>query len=113
MGNRTVVVLYNDQTSEWEKDPLLGRKIMIGMNDAYLSRPGERANLGYGRVVECTHADNATLAIVEGYRYNPIAHSFWRQGQKFEDTQVELLRAWADKMGYRLVKKPTKESHEG
>jgi len=108
MGNRTVVVLYNDQTSEWEKDPLLGRKIMIGMNEAYMSRPGPRADLGYGRVAECTHADNQTLAIVEGYRFNAVAHSFWRPGQKFEETQLELLRAWADNMGFRLVKKPEK-----
>lgn len=110
MGNRTVVVLYNDQASEWEKDPLLGQKIMIGMNEAYMSNPGVRANLGYGRVAECVHADTQTLAIVEGYRFNTVARSWWHQGQKYDETQVELLRAWADKMGYRLVKKPTKET---
>lgn len=109
MGNRTVVVLYNDQTSEWEKDPLLGRKIMIGMNEAYMSNPGPRADLGYGKVVQCAHADDQTLAIIEGYRFMPVAHSFWHTGQKREDMEMILLKAWADKEGYRLVKKPTKE----
>jgi hypothetical protein len=109
MGNRTIVVLYNDQTTEWSKDPLLGQKIMIGMNEAYMSKPGSRADLGYGRVVQCAHADDQTLAIIEGYRFNAVAHSFWTQGQSYAETEMTLLRAWADNKGYRLVKKPTKE----
>ena len=106
MGNRTVVVLYNDLAYEWENDPLLGKKIADGMGDVFIgSRHGQRADLGYGRVVECTHADNVTLALVEGYHYSPIVHGFWRTGQKYEDAKMDLLRGWADKMGYRLVKK--------
>lgn len=105
MGNRTVVVLYTDQTSEWSTDPDLGRKIMIGMNECYMSRAGDRTDLGYGRVVECTHADTHTLALIEGYRFNALAHSFWQQGQAFDRMKEDMLKAWADKLGYRLVRK--------
>jgi|GEM_PF-2382529 len=105
MGNRTVVVLYNDLAYEWENDPLLGKKIADGMGDVFIgSRHGQRADLGYGRVVECTHADNVTLALVEGYHYVPIVQSFW-SSYKLQDTKIDILRAWAEKEGYRLVKK--------
>ncbi len=110
MGNRVVVVLYTDQTSEWSKDPDLGQKIMIGMNECYMSRSGDRADLHYGRVVECTHADTQTLAVIEGYRFNAVAHSFWNRGQDREEMELDLLKRWADKMGYRLTKKPNKEN---
>lgn len=112
MGNRTVVVLYNDRTDEWSKDPLLGEKIMIGMNDVYMTENhshSQRADLDYGRVVECAHADVQTLAILDGYHYTPQARGFWVPGQKFENVQDNLLRAWASNMGYRLVRKPAKD----
>jgi len=111
MGNRTVVILYNDQTSDWSKDPDLGKKIMLGVNDAFMSSesPGPRGDLGYGRVVECAHADTQTLAIIDGYQYKPIAYAWWYAGQTTDITKIELLKSWADKMGYRLVKKPEKK----
>ena len=34
MGFRTVVVLFNDQASEWENDPSLGKKISHAKNFA-------------------------------------------------------------------------------
>lgn len=108
MGNRTVVVLYNDQTSEWEKDPDLGRKIAAGANNCFLSMPGPQTDLDYGRVVECKHADSHTLAILEGYRFNPVAHGFWCNSQSFEAMNEALLRNWADRLGFRLVKKSAK-----
>ena len=110
MGNRTVVVLYNDQASEWEKDADLGRKIGIGMNHVYMTGKSDpRADLGYGRVVECSHADTHTLALLEGYRFNPVAFGFWQRNERFEDIQEKMLRAWADRLGYRLVKKAEKK----
>lgn len=109
MGNRTVVVLYTDQTHEWSKDPLLGQKIATGQNACYMSRSGTGSDLHYGMVVECSHADTQTLAVLDGYTFSPIVHSSWYQGQKFKDVQDSLLKAWAEERGYRLVKKPTKE----
>lgn len=110
MGYRTIVVLYNDRASDWEKDKDLGRKISNSLSHELMgSQASALTDLGYGKVVECTHADNSTLALIEGYRYNPIAHGFWRPKQSYEDLKVDLLRSWADKLGYRLVKKSVKE----
>lgn len=112
MGYRTVVILYNDQCSEWSKDPDLGQKISVGMNDAMGMRSPERfsnADLGYGRVVQCTHADTQTLAVIDSYHFSPVAHSFWRQNDTQPAKELRLMQDWADRMGYRLVRKPTKE----
>ncbi len=82
---------------------------MIGMDGVFMGRKGSNSNLGFGCVVESTHADNQTLAIVEGYNYRPVAESFWSYGSMPSETNEQLLRSWADRMGYRLVKKSVKK----
>jgi len=107
MGYRTVVVLYNDQAYEWMGDSSLGQKIATGMND--LHNPNKiqtKADLHYGRVVECVHADQHTLAFLEGYRFNPIVRTYGKFNSDYEEMKIDMLRAWADRAGYRLVKKP-------
>ena len=108
MGFRTVVVLFNDQASEWENDPSLGKKISraknfatgrplgLGKNDIH------KANIGYGRVVECAHADTQTLAVLDSYNMTQIAHSRWNPNDK--DVELKLLKEAAEKLGYKIVK---------
>ena len=112
MGNRTVVVLYNDQTREWESDPELGRKIMIGMNHVNDKGYESRADLHYGRVVECAHADTHTLGVFEGYQFRPIMYDSWYAvgREKGESPELRLVRKAADALGYTLHKKPEKAS---
>lgn len=105
MGYRTVVVLYNDQAAAWENDPHLGKKIASAMNHA-MGTPGPDANLGFGQVVECTHADTQTLGVFNSYAFRPMAHGHWFHGQTDEAMQLSLLKAAADKLGFRLTKKP-------
>jgi hypothetical protein len=108
MGFRTVVILYNDQRSEWQHDELLGQKIMQGMNHAM---GGERhdwqspANLHYGNVMECTHADTISLYAIDSYYGRRLATGTgsWRAGPDVVD--LELIKEAASKLGYRLVKK--------
>lgn len=112
MGYRTLVLLHNDRCSEWSEDPDLGKKISHGMNYAMGMRGPERfspADLGYGMVVQCSHADTQTLAIVDSYHFSPIVHSFWRQNDSKENMELRLLQAWSERMGYRLVKIPEKK----
>ena len=98
MGFRCVVMLSNDQASTWENDPKLGEKIARAMN--YVGT--ERGDLGYGRVVECTHADTQTLAVIDSYfGFAPISYSNWRRGSTAEDTALRLLKDAADDAGYR------------
>jgi hypothetical protein len=115
MGYRTVVVLFNDQCSEWENDPELGKKIAAGMNFCgdrlgRFDRSFNPADLRYGRVVQCVHADTQTVSILDGYDMDTVLHSFWRPGEKEDEKAVRLMKEFAEKHGYRLVKKPEPKS---
>ncbi len=96
MGNRTVVMLSNDTAHEWSHDPELGQKISRAMNN--------REYVGnYGRVVQCCHADEQTLAILTEYdSFEEVGYEFW---QRDSDFRLKLLEAFADKMGYKLVER--------
>jgi len=104
MGFRTVVILYNDQASDWENDPTLGKQIAQAMHHVNDTSIFSKANFGYGKVVECTHADNETLAIVESYSYHPISHSNWFPGKLLPDIKLDFLKNLARDLGYRLHK---------
>jgi hypothetical protein len=113
MGFRTVVVLSNDQAHEWEKDPELGRKIFLAASMQHFGRQDEidlaRRIFPYGEAIEQVHADTQTVAFLDGYGGKAIAHSFWHRGQTEEQKNFEMLKALADKLGYRVSKKPTKK----
>ena len=117
MGYRTVVMLNNDQTDQWSNDPDLGKKILRGIHHA--GKPlqeGELSyqrpdNLDYGKVVECTHADHQTLAVLDMYTgFTPVGHSYWRPNDTEEAAKLRLLQDMADAMGYRLSKKPARRT---
>lgn len=101
MGYRTVVVLYNDRASEWAKDPNLGRNIQNVMNRL----EGETLDFDYGKVAECVHADTQTLALLDGYDMQPLIHSHWHRNESDEETNLRILKEFADKLGYTVSKK--------
>ena len=99
MGFRTVVMLNNDQAHEWQNDPLLGQKIVAGMNHIS-DEVGSISDMGYGRVVECQHADTVTLVRLGFYkRFEPLAYG------SYKTDNLDLLKEAAATLGYRLVKK--------
>lgn len=102
MGHRTVVVLSNDRAHEWKNDPELGNKISTAA--AYLSH-NPNYYFPYGEVVEQVHADVQTVAVLDGYGGTAVAHGNWRQNESEEDKNLRLLKEFADKLGYRVVKK--------
>lgn len=104
MGFRTVVVLFNDQVSEWKNDPALGKKISNAMNFCTPSAIDLRTHIGYGQVVECAHADTQTLAILDSYNMTQIAHSHWCQTVSSKEVDLGLLKQAAQKLGYKIVK---------
>lgn len=106
MGFRTVVMLSNDQAHEWSNDPELGKKISRAMNHANTVGGDGRAELGYGRVVECTHADCQTLAVLDGYTFFEIrATKPWARDESRSEITLKLLKEAARNLGYGLVKR--------
>lgn len=106
MGFRTVVMLSNDMCHEWQKDTELGLKISRAMNYASDPKRQDLAEIGsYGRAVECVHADNQTLAILDGYTmFKHIDSQPWTPRGEGDEAVVRLLKSAAKKLGYRLVK---------
>jgi len=108
MGFRTVVMLNNDATHEWSKDPALGQKIRHDMSTLGINMQLASGLGRYGSVVECVHADTQTLVALEHYSsFTPLAYTAWRPGQEHRD--LELITQAADALGYRLVKKHKKK----
>lgn len=109
MGFRTVVMLNNDVSDKWSKDPLLGEKIQTAMNYAHTTNEHRRefSRLGsYGRVVECVHADTQTLVRLDHYTgFEPLAYKYRTFGPSTDEDRLRLLKEAAAEMGYRLVKK--------
>ena len=109
MGFRTTVILYNDQCCEWSKDPLLGEKIAVGMNHVYDISDGDYrgspANLHYGNVMECAHADTVNLFAIDSYYGRKLATSIGSWKDPVEKINLEIIGQAADKLGYILVKK--------
>lgn len=108
MGFRTVLILDNDMLSDWSNDPLLGRKIAMASDfgDNHLSRFNPRANVGgYGQVIENCHADCQTLMVIDSFSGNRIAFSGFDREESTLERNIKLLKAAADSLGYRLVKK--------
>jgi hypothetical protein len=111
MGFRTVVMLSNDRSNEWENDPELGKRIAQKMNFThdFNKQYGPRsADLGYGRVVQCTHADDDTLVRLSDYEgFHVVARDFrlWEKRLPVEETNLLMVREAADRLGYRLVRK--------
>jgi hypothetical protein len=104
MGFRTVVVLNNDQTTEWEFDTKLGQRISWAAG----SRCGDERELPYGRVVECVHADTQTLGYFDSHRFVPLLYSNWTRDETEAEVKLRMLKQLADSMGYSLRKKPAK-----
>lgn len=114
MGFRTVVVLSNDRSSEWENDPSLGKRIMLAASMASYGgsegRDDARFSLPYGEIVEQVHGDTQTVAFLDGYGGKPVAHSHWHHGQTEDQKNLELLKALAEKLGYRVSKITAKKA---
>jgi hypothetical protein len=98
MGYRTIVMLYNDYSHEWSTNPDLGSKILQASSSTDTRVPG-------GRVVECCHADQQSLVVVDSYSFDRIASQHWNSHQTTDKRNLEFLRQFAENMGYELVRK--------
>lgn len=108
MGFRTVVMLSNDMAHQWEKDVDLGKKIARAMSFANRAKRDQNSRLdNYGEVVQCVHADTQTLAVLDGYTsFDVLSGRSWLPDERSHDVALKLLKDAAEKLGYRVVKKP-------
>ena len=106
MGYRTIIALSNDRSSDWERNPDLGREIMT-LSASREDRAGSASRIGL-TLVECTHADTQSLIIADGYAAVPVAYSNWHRGQTADQRNLALLKELADSLGYRIAKKPAR-----
>ena len=110
MGFQTLVLLNNDQAGNWEHDTELGAKIATGMNHVNSTR-FNFADLGYGRVVMCSHTSELTLALITPFNFESLAiktQHYHQAAPTQEDNVLVMLKEYADSLGYRLVKKSKK-----
>lgn len=104
MGFRTVVVLNNDQAHQWEHDPLLGQKIW----ETSCRVNQESKRFEYGQIIEQVHADVQTVALLDGYGGQAVAHDHWRGHEDFDTHKLRMLKRFADELGYSVRKKAKK-----
>jgi len=112
MGYNTTVVVYNDALGAIENDPTFGSKVAKAVRHLSVSdgKPvdipaGNHANAAMA--VESHHADNTAVITVGGnLGIKQLELGGWLHHEK--PMQERLLRAWADELGFTLVKKQPK-----
>jgi hypothetical protein len=102
MGFNTTVVILNDTLHDIERDPNFGKHL----SDAVLTK-GQSKDRVYCphqvRIVETHHADDKHLIAVGGNTGVDLGYV----GNYLSEPH-QMARALADMLGYRLVKKTTK-----
>lgn len=104
MSLRSVIILNNDKAHLWSNDPLLGQKIMNSVNEIHKTPHIDNYD-NYGKVVQCVHEDNQTLAYIHRKDvFIPIAGAMEWCDEFIEDDILNMIRIAARSKGYRLVK---------
>ncbi len=98
MGYRTIVSLVNDEADKWIENPDLGGII------AQASVTNRVKSPHWLDVVECAHADTASLILACNYSPVVLSTTYWYHGRTNQDMLFELLSREAEKLGYSLVK---------
>ena len=110
MGFNSTVLILNDRISEIERDPDRFVREMISAIHYHCVSPKNMIDFhpGQSMVMSCAHADTVTVLAVGGNCASVLGYSSGRHDRP-EDQEV-ILRALADKHGFRLVRKPKKKS---
>ena len=108
MGFRTTVVFNNDHLELLIQDPNIGRRIYQAVTGYGYDHDGSLQQLG--EVVEQAHADHTKLIILGkggSFSADVLANSHWNA----PDIEMTLLKEAADRLGYKLTKKPIKKDN--
>jgi hypothetical protein len=111
MGYNTALLILNDAADGLRTGGEVAHNIYSAM--FHSRREGERAtDFGIGSypsggsVLPSQHADHVQIVAVGGNYIKPVT-TIWNGWRDMAD-DTKLLKAMADSMGYRLVKKPAR-----
>ena len=103
MGFNTTLVVLDDYLFDIEKDPNFGKKLRDAISRCFC---GLSHDVDYGvKIAAIHHADETVLVAVGGNCATEITATRNIPFHGSEDGQLELLKVFADKMGYKLQKK--------
>jgi len=111
MGYNSTVIIMNDCLSEIRKDQRFGEKISDAILE--LNTFDKEVDISSGcccnaaTVVDCHHADSTSLIAVGGNCASVVQYVGGSAHHTIE-SQERILREWADRMGFKLVKKTIK-----
>ena len=108
MGYNTSIIVLNDALNEIENDKDFGKKVAEASRRASSeSRPQDirsGCHVNAASVIETHHADQLTVLAFGGNTAQSLGF-----GGGYRATPEEILKNIADRLGYRLVKKPSKK----
>ena len=107
MGQRVVVILDMDQSTELSASKDLGHQIIQAANASTRERREKLFPLGV--IAQVTHADNDSLLLLQSLESDELANCPWSADMTKEETTFALLSAAAAKLGYTLTADPAYE----
>lgn len=111
MGFNSFWCVNHDLVHAIEKNPNVGKLLDLCPSNREDSKE-LAVSLGIQPgVLTCefqAHADTEALAVVGNHRIDILTTTYWH-GQTEESRNLELLKQFASKMGYRIVKKTVKK----
>lgn len=110
MGYNSILFIPNDQVDLASREPQKFTDRLIGAINMSCVNPGPQSLEGqfYDFTIPyCAHADNVGLVAVGGnFAENVLqTHQGHSHTHHTEEGQIELLKRWADKLGYTVRKK--------
>lgn len=113
MGYNTTVVVLNDALSYIRDDAEFGKKLHDAVVSVSRGKPvdvtaGNHCNAA--TVIETHHADMASICVIGGNCGHQLSEVWACADWREHDVQVRLLECLADKLGYRISKKPVRKT---
>lgn len=109
MGFNATVVVMNDALHAIEQDVQFGAKLARAVSEQYGRHENvdvsAMSHVNAATVIGVHHADEMHLFAVGGN----TGYDFGYQGN-YRSKEEELLKSWAEKLGYVLHKKPAKRA---
>lgn len=109
MGWNTTVMICNDSLHAIESDAEFGKNLANAIKKASCyNKPVDVSAGSYcnaASVIESHHADGTALVAVGGNHGTKLGEFYYVGHHHTDDGQVALLKALADKLGYRVSKK--------